>query len=99
MARNVSAPRRASRPCNSRRAPSRARCSARWRPSPSVAPVMRIVLTIPRRFSHRLARADAAEREAFADVSRALVEVAVDRAQLAGAVEPRDRRAVGTQDL
>src|SRR5687768_8483328 len=60
---------------------------------------MRIVLTIPRRLSHCVAAADAPEREAFANIPRALVKEAVDRAQLAGAVQPRDRRAVGTQDL
>src|SRR5947207_1657309 len=44
----------------------------------------------PRRFSSGIAPGDAAERQAFADVSGALVQIAVDRTQLARAVQPRD---------
>src|SRR6202040_2214104 len=42
---------------------------------------------------------NAAEREAFAGISGALVEIAIDRAQFAGTVEPGDGRAVGAHDL
>src|SRR5262245_47229535 len=55
--------------------------------------------SFPRRFGDRVARRDATERQALSDVACALVEIAVDRAQLARAVEPRDARVVGTNDL
>ncbi len=45
-----------------------------------------LFLAVPGRFGDRIARADAAESQAFADVPGSLVEVAVDRAELAGAI-------------
>src|SRR5690349_2417342 len=54
---------------------------------------------VPRRLRRCVAPGDAAEREALTDVAGALVEIAVDRSQLAGAVQPRDGRPVGPHDL
>ena len=75
------------RPLPSRTKPHASLPRARYLP-------FRRAVASPRRLSRRIAPGDAAECQAFADISGALVEIAVDRAQLPGAVEPRDRRAV-----
>ena len=54
---------------------------------------------LPGCLGRRVPPGDPAEGQAFADIAGALIEVAVDRAQFSGAVEPRDRRAVGAHDL
>src|ERR1700756_3681490 len=55
--------------------------------------------SIPGGLGGCVAPRNATERQAFPDISGALVEIAVDRTQFSGAVQPWDWRAIGTHDL